>query len=219
MTNNTKKIRIIIIDDHTLIGEAWKSMLETQPNYEVCGVYSNPETGVEKVKQLLPDLVLVDINMKPISGIEVTKLVKKFSPLTRVIAISLLTQPAIVKKIVKIGAKGYLTKSSDKSELFEAITRVLSGETYICREIKNILVQISFAEDMAHAKPDLNVLSQRELDIIKLLKEGNSSKEIAEKLFLSVRTIDVHRYNILKKLKLKNVTALINLVNEEGIFF
>ena len=98
MTNNTKKIRIIIIDDHTLIGEAWKSMLETQPNYEVCGVYSNPETGVEKVKQLLPDLVLVDINMKPISGIEVTKLVKKFSPLTRVIAISLLTQPAIVKK-------------------------------------------------------------------------------------------------------------------------
>ena len=81
------------------------------------------------------------------------------------------------------------------------------------------MVQISFAEDMAHAKPDLNVLSQRELDIIKLLKEGNSSKEIAEKLFLSVRTIDVHRYNILKKLKLKNVTALINLVNEEGIFF
>lgn len=194
-------------------------MLELQQRFEVVGVFNNPVEGSEAVKLLRPHILLVDINMHPISGIDVTKLVKKYSPGTKIIAVSLLTQPAIVKKIIKAGATGYLTKSSDKSELYTAIDEVLAGHTYICEEVKNILTQINLANDDQDEKPDLNKLSDRELDIVRLLKKGNSSKEIASHLSLSVRTVDAHRYNILKKLNLKNAAALVNLINEDGMLF
>ena len=219
MTSQLNKIRIIIIDDHQLIGQAWKSMLETNPQLEVIGVYGNPVEGVERVKENFPDILIVDINMKQLTGMEVTKLTKKFSPLTKIIAISLLTQPVIVKKIIKYGAKGYLTKSSDKKELFEAIESVLKGENFICKEIKDILIQMNFTDAMEDQRRDFNLLSLREMQVLNLLKDGNSSKEIAQKLFLSIRTVDVHRHNILKKMKLKNVTALINVATEEGLFY
>lgn len=213
------KISVIIIDDHKLIAEAWKSMLELQDRFTVLGVYNHPEEGAEVVKQKRPNILLVDINMQPISGIEVTKIVRKFAPGTKIIAVSLLTQPAVVKKAIKAGATGYLTKSSDKKELYEAIDQVLAGQTFICDEVKNIMAQINLANDADEQKPDLNKLSERELDIVRLLKKGFSSKEIANELSLSVRTVDAHRYNILKKLNLKNATALVNLVNQEGIMF
>lgn len=218
MQNPNEKISVIIIEDHKLIAEAWKSMLQLQERFNVVGTYNNPIEGVEAVKQKRPNILLCDINMHPISGIEVTHLVRKFAPGTKIIAVSLLTQPAIVKKIIKTGASGYLTKSSDKKELYGAIDQVLAGNTYICEEVKNILAQINLeSDDENREKHDLNKLSERELDIVKLLKKGLSSKEIAAELSLSVRTVDAHRYNILKKLNLKNAAALINLVNEEGI--
>lgn len=138
MNSAQERIRTVIIEDHKLIAEAWKSMLELQSRFEVVGVFNNPLEGVDAIKTLRPNILLVDINMHPISGIDVTKLVKKFSPGTKVIAVSLLTQPAIVKKIIKAGATGYLTKSSDKSELYTAIDQVLSGHTYICDEVKSL---------------------------------------------------------------------------------
>lgn len=219
MANIKDKITVIIIDDHKLIAEAWRSMLQMQERFDVIGVYSDPVHGSEEVKKLRPNILLVDINMHPLSGVDVTKIVRKFSPATKIIAVSLLTQPAIVKKVIKTGASGYLTKSSDKKDLYEAIDEVLSGKTYICNEIKNIFTQINLTDEEQEQKHDLNKLSERELDIVKLLKQGLSSKEIAQELSLSVRTIDAHRYNILKKLNLKNAAALVNLVNEEGFLF
>lgn len=219
MSSSVQPISVVIIEDHKLIAEAWKSMLELHDKYQVMGVFHNPIEGAEQVKLLRPQVLLVDINMQPISGVEVTKLVRKYSPGTRIIAVSLLTQPAIVKKIFKAGAMGYLTKSSDKKELYEAITEVLNGKLFVCGEIKNILTQINLTNEEDNKKPDLNKLSERELDIVRLLRKGYSSKDIAEELSLSVRTIDAHRYNILKKLNLKNVTALVNLVNDEGILY
>jgi DNA-binding NarL/FixJ family response regulator len=219
MANANDKIKVIIIDDHKLIAEAWKTMLEMKDQFEVVGVYHTPVDGAEAVKIKRPQILLCDINMQPISGLDVTKLVKKYAPGTKIIAVSLLTQPAIVKKIIKLGASGYLTKSSDKEELYEAIAEVLNGKIYICHEVKDILAQINLTNDEEEEKHDLNKLSERELDIVKLLKKGLSSKEIASELSLSVRTVDAHRYNILKKLNLKNATALVNLLNEEGMMF
>lgn len=219
MNSAQERIRTVIIEDHKLIAEAWKSMLELQSRFNVVGVFNNPLDGVEAIKSLRPHVLLVDINMHPISGIDVTKLVKKFSPGTKIIAVSLLTQPAIVKKIIKAGATGYLTKSSDKSELYVAIDQVLAGHTYICKEVKNILAELNLTDEHNDEKHDLNKLSDRELDIVRLLKKGNSSKEIASHLSLSVRTVDAHRYNILKKLNLKNAAGLINLINKDGMLF
>jgi DNA-binding NarL/FixJ family response regulator len=122
--------------------------------------------------------------------------------------------PAYAKKMLQSGAMGYVTKNSSKEELMEAILEVNKGQKYICSEVKNILAHQELEES---DQPDLNVLSRRELDITKLIKDGLSSREIALKLEISLKTVEVHRYNILKKLHLKNTAALVNFINTHGL--
>jgi DNA-binding NarL/FixJ family response regulator len=139
----------------------------------------------------------------------------KFSPESRVIAVSMHSMPAYAKKMLQLGAMGYVTKNSSKDEMITAIIEVSNGKKYICEEVKNILAQLELDEDSDQA--DMNTLSRREIDIVKLLKEGLSSKEIALQLDISLKTVEVHRYNILKKLKLKNTAALVNFINTKGL--
>jgi len=116
---------------------------------------------------------------------------------------------------MQLGAMGYVTKNSSKDELMAAIVEVDNGKKYICEEVKDILAHQELEED--DGTPDLNSLSRRELDIVKLIKEGLSSKEIATKLDISLKTVEVHRYNILKKLNIKNTASLVNFINEQGL--
>lgn len=125
------------------------------------------------------------------------------------------TMPAYAKRMLQLGAMGYVTKNSSKEEMISAIVEVRAGKKYICEEVKNILAQQELDEDPEVA--DLNNLSRREIDIIKLIKEGLSSKEIAQQLDISLKTVEVHRYNVLKKLKLKNTAALVNFINAKGL--
>lgn len=118
--------------------------------------------------------------------------------------------------MLQSGASGYVTKNSSKEELFEALVDVQKGNRYICEEVKNILAHQEL-DDSGESGPDLNLLSRRELDVVQLIKEGLSSKEIAQKLDLSLKTVEVHRYNILKKLNLKNTAALVNFINSQGL--
>jgi DNA-binding NarL/FixJ family response regulator len=123
--------------------------------------------------------------------------------------------PAYAKRMLQLGARGYVTKNSSKEEMIEAIVEVNSGKKYICHEVKNILAEQELEENPVNA--NMNNLSRRELDIIKLIKEGLSSREIGQELELSLKTVEVHRYNILKKLKLKNTAALVNFINAKGL--
>jgi DNA-binding NarL/FixJ family response regulator len=125
------------------------------------------------------------------------------------------TMPAYAKRMLQLGAMGYVTKNSSKEEMIAAIIEVRNGKKYICEEVKNILAQQEL--DETGEEGDLNNLSRRELDIIKLIKEGLSSKEIAQQLDISLKTVEVHRYNVLKKLKLKNTAALVNFINAKGL--
>jgi DNA-binding NarL/FixJ family response regulator len=160
--------------------------------------------------------VLMDINMTPVNGFDATKLIRKFSPASRIIGISMHSMPAYARRMLQIGAMGYVTKNSSKDELLTAIVEVNNGKKYICDEVKNILAQQELEEDET-GQPDMNVLSQREIDVVKLIKEGLSSKEIALRLDISLKTVEVHRYNILKKLSLKNTAALVNFINTHGL--
>ena len=117
--------------------------------------------------------------------------------------------------MLQMGAMGYVTKNSSKNELINAILDVNAGKKYICDEVKDILAKQEL--DVENIKPDLNVLSRREIDVIKLIKEGLSSKEIGVQLDISIKTVEVHRYNILKKLNLKNTALLVNFINEQGL--
>ena len=158
--------------------------------------------------------MLLDINMAPMSGFDVLKQIRKFSPGSKIIGVSMHSQPAYAKKMLRLGAKGYVTKNSPRQEMLEAIAEVSNNRIYICQEVKNILSDQLLNGDQVN--PDINNLSDREMQIVRALKEGLSSKEIASELSISLKTVEVHRHNILKKLKLKNTVSLINFINSQA---
>lgn len=212
-----EKITILIADDHTLVRETWSFILNTDERFKVVAESGSGEEAVELAKQLRPNIVIMDINLPGMNGIEATQLIRKFSPASRILGVSLHTQPTYARKMIQKGAMGYVTKNSSREEMFRAITEIQSGRRYICDEIKNILSeQVINGDDQ---QGGLNALSQREIEIINFIKKGFSSKEIAENLDISVKTVEVHRYNILKKLNLKNSAALVNYINNSQLEF
>lgn len=209
------KITILLVDDHKLIRDSWSFILNSDPRFVVIGETDSGEESIEIAKVKKPRIILMDVNMTPVNGFDATMQIHKFSPESRVIAVSMHSMPAYAKKMLQLGAMGYVTKNSSKDEMITAIIEVNNGKKYICEEVKNILAQLELDEDNDQA--DMNTLSRREIDIVKLLKEGLSSKEIALQLDISLKTVEVHRYNILKKLKLKNTAALVNFINTKGL--
>lgn len=209
------KITILLVDDHKLIRDSWSFILNSDSRFQVIGETSNADEAVEISKDKKPEIVLMDINMTPVNGFEATKLVRKYSPGSKVIGISMHSMPAYARRMLQLGAMGYVTKNSSKDELLTAIVEVHNGKKYICDEVKNILAQQELEEE--GGPPDMNVLSRREIEIVQLIKEGLSSKEIALRLDISLKTVEVHRYNILKKLSLKNTAALVNFINVHGL--
>jgi DNA-binding NarL/FixJ family response regulator len=209
------KISIMLVDDHKLIRESWSYILNTDSRFQVIAQSGNGEEAVEMAKEQKPKIVLMDINMSPINGFETTKLLRKFSPGSKVIGISMHSMPAYARRMLQIGAMGYVTKNSSKDELLTAITEVNGGNKYVCEEVKNILAMQELVDESG--LPDMNVLSRREIDVVQLIKEGLSSKEIAVRLEISLKTVEVHRYNILRKLKLKNTASLVNFINSQGL--
>lgn len=196
----TKKIKIVIADDHLLIAETWATLINMDPDFEVVKVFDNTQTLVEEISDIKPDIAILDININPFSGIEATKMIRRLAPGTKIIGVSMHNQPSFAKKMMRNGAMGYVTKSSNKNEMYEAIRSVMRGEKFICAEIqRNITNQVLMDDD----DNKLSRLTEREIEIIKLIKDGCTNKEIAEKLFLSPRTVETHRARILKKLELK----------------
>lgn len=209
-----EKITILIADDHKLIRETWSFILNSDPRFQVVSQCSNGEEAVAEAQRLRPKVALLDINMTPVTGLEATQQIRKYSPATKIIGVSMHSQPAYVKKLLKLGAHGYVTKNSPQNEMFEAIVEVNKGGRYICSEVKTILSEQAFDEE---ANTGINSLSNRELEIIKHIKDGLSSKEISTTLNISLKTVEVHRHNILKKLNLKNSAALVNYINSAGL--
>lgn len=204
-----QQFSLFIIDDHTLVRETWMHIIQCDEKYKVIGMFSNAEKALEEVKKTKPDIILLDINLPGMNGLEATRHFCKYVPGVKVVGVSLHNQPAFARQMMKNGAKAFVTKGSGTEELFAALEAVTMGNKYICKEIKSIL-----AEQLAgEASDPLALLSKREIQIIHLLKDGLSSREIAKRLSLSVRTIGVHRYNVLKKLKLKNTASLIQYIH------
>lgn len=206
--------KIIIIDDHTLIREAWAQVIDSYPHYIVLATYGSAEEGIEAARAQKPDIIIMDINLPGMNGIEATLVLRKFIPGIKVIGVSLHTQPAYAKQMMRNGAQAYVTKSSGSEEMLAALEAVKKGHTYICKEIKDLI-----ADNYASPRDEhtYNVLSTREIEIIRQLKEGLCSREVGVALNISSKTVEVHRYNILRKLKLKNVAALISFANKYAI--
>jgi two-component system invasion response regulator UvrY len=208
-----KQISILIADDHKLIREIWSYILNADNRFKVIAEAESGELSIELAKKLNPDIIIMDINLPGLNGIDATEQIIKFNPAVKILAISLHTQPLYAKAIMKKGAMGYVTKNSTKDEMMHAIVQIMKGVKYICKEIKNNLT------DQIIENPNndngFNLLSPRELQIIQYIKQGLSSREIAASLKISEKTVEVHRYNSLKKLKLKNSAALVNYINTQ----
>jgi two-component system, NarL family, invasion response regulator UvrY len=209
------RITVMIVDDHTLIRETWSFLLGRSENFEVIAEVGDGQRAIEIARDKRPNIVLLDINMSPLNGFDVLKMIRKLSPGSKVIAVSMHSQPAYAKKMLRLGARGYVTKNSPRQEMLDALNEVNNGNVYICQEVKNILSDQMLGEEDTGA--GLNQLSEREIEVINQIRDGLSSKEIADKLGISIKTVEVHRHNILKKLKVKNTASLINYINSSGL--
>jgi DNA-binding NarL/FixJ family response regulator len=206
-----KKITILIVDDHKLIRETWSFILGSDPRFEVIADCGDPEEAIKIAREQSPNIILMDINMVPMSGFDATEQIRRFSTDTKIIGVSMHSQPAYARKMLQVGAHGYVTKNSSREEMVKAILEVEKGNKYICEEIKNIISEQLTDTEMD--RPDIQSLTEREIQIIHFIKGGSSSKEIAAELEISLKTVEVHRHNILKKLRLKNSASLVNFIN------
>jgi len=205
-------ITILLVDDHRLIRESWLQVLDSEPGFQVIGSASTAEEAIDIARSKRPRIVLMDINMTPVNGFDATKAIRKYSPGSKVIGVSMHAIQAYAKKMLQMGASGYVTKNSSREELITAILEADAGKKYICTEVKEILLQQD--QKRNNKVSDINILSKREIEIAKLLKEGMSSKEVASQLNISLKTAEVHRHKLLKKLHLKNPAILVNFINK-----
>lgn len=212
-----KKINILLVDDHQIIIDGIKSLLAAVPDMTVIGEASNGKEACDFIKLLIPDVVLMDIDMPVLNGIEATKQIKATYPHIKIIILSMHREGGLIKTMMNAGANGYLLKNSDQSELLQAIRKIHSGDPFFSTDVtlslldKNSDKLSGFASDSRIAE-----LTSREIEILKLVAEGNSNKEIGDALFISHRTVDTHRTNLMKKLGVNNIAGLIRFAIQQG---
>jgi len=204
------KVKVLVVDDHPMVLEGMKSMLQQIGFVEMTGTACNAYEALEKIKTIFPDIVITDINMPEISGIELTLKIRKEYPSVKVIAMSTFKERSYISQMVQNGASGYLVKSASKEEIEAAIHSVYEGKLYM-----SVDVNLSSAE-----KENLNsvpTLSSREKEVLLLIADGFTNPQIASKLFLSMHTVDSHRKNLLTKFEVNNTASLIKLASKYNL--
>lgn len=202
-------IKILVVEDHRLVRESWMQMLNEQPEFRVVGATRSGKGAISLAQKLTPDIVLMDITMSPRTGIEITSKMTSACPGINVIGLSMNTHPSYGHKMMRAGARGYASKNPSREEIADAIMQVHCGAIYVGADFRE---PRTIRKRRTNAKRNIDMLSRRETEIAYLVRDGYRSKEIAGKLGLSFRTIQVHRHNILRKLKLKNTAALIEFI-------
>ncbi|MDQ4141346.1 MAG: response regulator transcription factor [Bacteroidota bacterium] len=213
------KIKVLLADDHTLVRNGIRSMLENSTDLEIVGEAQNGAEALAKVKELAPDVLLIDIAMPVMTGIEATSQISKLYPGTRCLVLSMHHDEDYILKSVEAGAYGYLLKDNTREEMLRAIRSVANGEKYFSPSVSNVIVESYLQKLKEPATPPTpkKKLSKQEKAVLKFIVEGANSREIAEKLNLSVRTVDNHRASMMKRLKVKNAVELVRKALDEKL--
>lgn len=204
-----------MVDDHRMMVDMWTALLSSDPRFEVLGHTLDGNNAMERISECQPQIILMDITLPGRSGIELTKLIKEEWPGMRVLAVSMHNNTLLIKQMLTNGASGFVSKTSGFEEMSQAILTVAEGQRYISEDIKELITARMIHPDFESPAAKLNELTKREIEVVEMLRDGLSSKQIAERLFISNRTVEVHRYNIFRKLKVNNVVSLVKLVNEQ----
>jgi DNA-binding NarL/FixJ family response regulator len=202
-----QKHNVFLVDDHTIFAESLKLLLEARPEFSVIGSTDSCHSAIDQVKKCRPDLVLMDISMPDLSGIEATRRIIEALPETKVVALTMHKDEGFVAQFFEAGGSGYLVKDADAQCLFGALKAVCRGERFLSPSISGHQVK---GYDEVGDKKGQQKLSPREKEVLKLIAEGKSRKEIGKILSISVRTLDTHRTNILLKLGCKSTAELVH---------
>jgi two-component system nitrate/nitrite response regulator NarL len=210
-------IRVVLTDDHVFVRDGIKSLLENEANIIVVGEATDGLEALKVVEELKPDLLILDIRMPNMTGIEVVEKLRAQGNLVKIVMLSMHESEEYVLKSIKAGADGYLLKGSSKEEFLKAVHTVSNGGKYFSGDISSILIgQLSnpVVTEIKQTLDEETIITKREKEILKLLLSGKGNKEIAEALDISKRTAEVHRFNLMKKLKVKNLMELSNKASE-----
>jgi DNA-binding NarL/FixJ family response regulator len=212
----TKEINVLLVDDHQIIIDGLQSLIENAEGIRVISQANNGREALGILKILDVDVVLMDIDMPVMNGLDAAKIIHENYAATRVIILSMHGDRALIKELIKMGVDGYLLKNASKDELLNAIKMVASGDRYFSSDVTVSLLNDEPAYNKTLTKSGLK-LTAREIEILKLIAEGFTNKEIGEQLFISHRTVDTHRTNLMKKLNINNVAGLISFAIKNGI--
>ncbi len=213
-------IKILIADDHPLIAEGIKSTFENQPDFKVLAVVNNGEEALHFITNNSIDIALLDIDMPIMDGIECAKIITSKFKEVKIAMLSMHQEASIIKNLVRIGVKGYMLKTIPSDELLMAIQKIYNGDAYFNADVTKALLSNqasnSFSQN-SKISPLLETLTPREKEITKAISQGLTNKQVGEKLFISPRTVDSHRTNIMKKLEVHNVASLIRFAFQNGL--
>ena len=208
-----KKTRILLVDDHAVVRQGFRMILAAEPDMEIVGEAANGRDAVGLAEKLRPDVVVMDVAMPELNGIEATRRLAESSPRTRVLALSMHKDSVYVREILRAGARGYLLKDAFDRDLVAAVRAVAGGEGYLSPAVSEAVL----TDYRKHVSDPLDLLTSREREVLQMLAEGKTNKEIATVLELSVYTVDAHRGRIMEKLNLHSIGELVRFAVRSGL--
>jgi DNA-binding NarL/FixJ family response regulator len=212
-----KPVRILLADDHSILRSGLRGLLEKEPLFKVIAEADDGRAAVQLYQKLKPDVILMDISMHDLNGIEATRQIISSDSKAKIIILSIHSGQKFVAEVFKAGASGYLLKGCEFTEVIYAIRTVLAGETYLCPQIATVL-RNDYLQRISHSDlPPASALTPREREVLQLMAEGKSTKEIAYSFNLSVKTVEVHRQKIMEKLNIHSIAELTKYAIREGL--
>ena len=208
--------RIVIAEDHTILREGLRSLLSSEPELRVVGEAKDGREAIRRVEQLEPDLILMDLSMPRMNGVEAIREIKNRIPETKVLALTVHKAEEFVLEVLQAGADGYVLKDASSEELVMAIRSVLEGQRYLSPAVSQMVIE-GYLAGRKTGESSWDTLTKREREILKLIAEGHKNKEIADYLCISVKTVEKHRANLMKKLDLHSAAALTAYAMERGL--
>jgi len=214
---NNKIIKVVIADDHMIFRDGLRSLLDRQLDMEVVAEADNGRIAIKHAKELSPDVVIMDIGMSELNGIDATRQIVKMSLGVKVLALSMYSDKRFVKEMLKAGASGYMLKDSAFTELIDAIRVIVGGKIYISPGVASIVLEDYLGDSTQRESSIRSLLTSREIEVLQLLAEGKSTKQIALSLSLSIKTIESRRARIMQKIGIDNIANLTKYAIREGI--
>lgn len=215
-----EKIRLILVDDHLLVRTGIANLLSGEPGFEIIGEASDAKEMFDLIRQSQPDIAVLDIALPGMSGIEITKKLHNDYPGIRILILSMHTSEEFIFNAINSGARGYLPKNTSRKELIEAIYAIQRGEEFFAESISNVILKSYIKKVRTNLPEDDNnegLLSKREIEVLRLFAEGMTNQEIADKLFISIRTVESHKNHIMARLELKTTVDLVKFAIRNNI--